>query len=230
MPGAERDQGGLGPGGRRWVRTPTVDPKTGVPSNLEFHVTDTVKYRITVRNTGSTVAARHHRSSTMPSRAGRPRVGLRQPRYDARRRQGIRLPVLHRAAHEGAEEPSEQRHRHVRQPRSRGRRRDHRRAGQSAAARGPQGGPGLPARLGSVLGAGADSPPRLEGGPDRLVPAPDHQHRWESGDRVHRGGSRPAPCPSTRTARNRPRASAQGRPIGASIPRRSTGTDPSTTP
>lgn len=37
-----------------WVRTPTVDPRTGVPSNLEFRVTDTVKYRVTVRNNGAT--------------------------------------------------------------------------------------------------------------------------------------------------------------------------------
>jgi TadE-like protein len=38
----------------KWVRSPAVDPKTGLPSNLEFHVTDDVDYRITLRNTGAT--------------------------------------------------------------------------------------------------------------------------------------------------------------------------------
>jgi hypothetical protein len=37
-----------------WVRTPTVNATTGVPSNLEFQVTDTVRYRVTLTNTGGT--------------------------------------------------------------------------------------------------------------------------------------------------------------------------------
>ncbi len=38
----------------KWVRTPSVDKTTGVPSNLEFRVGEWVTYRISVRNTGAT--------------------------------------------------------------------------------------------------------------------------------------------------------------------------------
>jgi len=54
IPGLSVTKTVLDPDTNVYVRTPSVDPKTGQPTDLEFTVGDTVDYQITVRNTGGT--------------------------------------------------------------------------------------------------------------------------------------------------------------------------------
>ena len=54
MPGFSVTKEVKDPKSGAWVRTPTVDPKTGLPTNLQFHVGDTVWYLVTIQNTGAT--------------------------------------------------------------------------------------------------------------------------------------------------------------------------------